>query len=139
MKVLGGIDRQSGGLRIATAAAIASVALLLSTSTGVASGYAHQWQCYSASAAQCYDPSPCCHGWIQVSNRIPVTRYEVCAKAITAAGNIRTGSGCNFNTFGRSSCLTGETPSSTAYVYWAGTGIPTYNNGFAATPSSSSC
>jgi hypothetical protein len=139
MRALAATDAGTAPPRVAAAVAITCITLVLSMGTGVARGYVHQWQCYSASASQCYDPTPCCHGWIQVSNQTSVTKYEVCAKAVTAAGNIRTGSGCNLNTFGRSSCLAGETPSSTAYVYWAGTGIATYNNGYAFTPASSSC
>jgi hypothetical protein len=53
----------------------------------------------------------------------PAFQNEVCAKAVTAAGNIRTGSGCagaGFATSQRVSCLVGGTPDSAAYGYYGG-------------------
>jgi len=46
---------------------------------------------------------------------------SVCAKAVTAAGNTRTGSGCTTasGTTYRISCISDGNPASAAYGYWA--------------------
>jgi hypothetical protein len=49
-------------------------------------------------------------------------RSEWCAKAQSAAGNIKSGSGCNLNAVNRRSCLDNVSPNSTGYAYWAGSG-----------------
>jgi hypothetical protein len=113
----------------------------LSGGAGAAGAYTHTWDCYSyANAQKCYDPSPCCHSWIEVQVAlINDPRYNVCAKAVTAAGNIRsaTNAMCGVNTDLHTTCLISETPSSTAYVYWAGDyGGLAHDHGFAATPAS---
>ena len=71
-----------------------------------------------------------------ISSFINPVKYEICAKGVTAAGNRRTGSGCNINANVRHSCFDGINPYSAAYVYWAGGGSPTSIAGDARTPSS---
>lgn len=102
------------------------------------------WACYSYSSAQTCWAGTGYRGYKEVGNSTSdgggaVTRSEVCAKAVTAAGNIRTGSGCSYNTWLRGSCLSSSSPNSAAYVYWAGSSSATNNNGWAYTPSSSWC
>lgn len=50
------------------------------------------------------------------------TLYGVCAYAVTAAGNVRTGSGCTASSY-RYSLLSAATPNSQAEGWWEGTGL----------------
>jgi hypothetical protein len=97
------------------------------------------WSCPNYSSAQTCWAGTGYRGYIEVVATLGATRSEVCAKAVTAAGNIRTGSGCQYNAFYRRSCLAGSSPNSAAYVYWAGSGSAINVYGQAATPSSSGC
>ena len=64
------------------------------------------------------------HGIKQVTEFQHARRSESCAKGRTAAGNIRTGSGCNYNTDSRISKWSDPSPYSAGYGYWAGSGSP---------------
>jgi len=124
-------DRAAVGLRKVKArigrlhvAVVLLGAFALSGMVGVlaAHGYSHLWSCQGGSGSQCYDFSGQRYNrWIQSSNEIQEIKSEVCAKAITAAGNVRSGSGCNGNSFGRISSYFPD-PESQAYGYWGGSG-----------------
>jgi hypothetical protein len=119
----------------ASTALCASLLIVLAVSLAPsAQAYIHVWSCQAASAVQCYDNSGQQYNpWAQVSASMSAVSNQVCAKAITAAGNIRTGSGCNFNTTARLSCFSYALPDSWAYVYWAGNGTVRTINGRADT------
>jgi hypothetical protein len=94
------------------------------------------WVCNSYYSAQrCYAGTGY-RSYVEVTNSMGARKSEVCAKGVTAAGNVRSGSGCNHNTIGRVSCFSGASPHSAAYVYWAGSGGPAGVIGDARTPSS---
>lgn len=59
---------------------------------------------------------------------------SVCAKAVSEAGTVKTGSGCNNFTTQRTSNLASTTPISASYVYWAGNGGARRISGIAQTP-----
>lgn len=62
------------------------------------------------------------HGWYQIAYGGDVSKPEMCAKAVTAAGNIRSGSGCIYPGSWTLRCLSGASPNSSAYGYWGGSG-----------------
>lgn len=63
------------------------------------------------------------HGWYQIAyGSLNGSKPEVCAKAITAAGNIRAASGCIYPGSWTLRCLGGPSPSTSAYGYWGGSG-----------------
>lgn len=107
-----------------------------------AGAYGHGWSCNAASGSQCYDDAYTRGGqqynaWRSVIASMSATSAQVCAKGITAAGNIKIGSGCNNGTTNRTSCLNSDPPESWAYVYWAGTGTIRLINGAAQTSATS--
>jgi len=89
------------------------------------------WSCYYYSAQACFSGAPYDDNDVVV-NDLYVNRYEVCAKGRTEAGNTRAGggNGCAYNTHYRISCMRPDTPLTTGYVYWAGSGQPTTNRGY---------
>ena len=113
------------------------VGLLAAASLGLsaqrADAYADYWGCYNFYSAQTCWSGAGYHSWTFVVAAIGPNRSEVCAKGVTAAGNVRSGSGCSYNTNGRTSLFSGGTPMSAGYVYWAGSGSPTQINGAAST------
>lgn len=134
-------ERESGRLRernvlrrhttlIAVVAALAGSAAL----PGSAGAYTHSWTCTAGSAQRCWDnvganPNP----WEYVEASIAAYPYELCAKAVTPAGNTRTGSGCVNYWYYRYSDIAGGTPQSVAYVYWGGSGGSMFISGRAGT------
>ncbi len=117
---------------LVTAASLAMVA-----DSGAAFAYGHSWSCGTAySGSQCYDDSGTQYNpWLEIDGQVGASSvHETCAKGITAAGNIRTGSGCFGATF-VVACFTSATPDSWAYVYWDGSGGPYGINGHASTTS----
>lgn len=108
------------------AAAIGATAALASASAfaaAPANAYPHYWSCSNAYAAsQCYDNAGQTYNpWRGVKIDVgDFTVPTVCAKGITAAGNIRSGSVCSFNTFQARACFSGPTPETLAYGYWNG-------------------
>lgn len=98
-----------------------------------------KWSCGNYSSAQTCWAGTGYRGYKEINATIGTTRSEICAKSQTSAGNVRTGSGCNYNAWTRVSCLSSETPNSAAYVYWAGSGYAINVYGEAATPSSTPC
>jgi hypothetical protein len=98
-----------------------------------AADYSHFWNCSTGSAVLCIDSHGGPNPWLDVGTSIGATRFNICAKATTDAGNTKDGSGCNVNSSVRCSRLTQATPYSNAYVYWAGTGGTLTINGRADT------
>jgi hypothetical protein len=101
-----------------------------------ASAYPHGWSCTAAAYSQCYDYSGTYYNpWRGVAADIADNvRPGVCAKGITAAGNIRSGSGCSPNpAHSWRACFSGGTPETLAYVYWGGSGGSIYIAGRART------
>lgn len=84
--------------------------------------YGHTWGCTGWPAYErCNDYSGVQYNpWVAVRAFNGNVPPEICAKAITAAGNIRTGSGCSYCSSDRISSISGGTPDSWAYVYWGG-------------------
>lgn len=121
------------GRRCVGVAAIAAVALAMAAQSALA--YTHTWTCnYASSAYTCYDyVGQTYNPWESVVAVIAYSRSEICAKAKTAAQNIRTGSGCNYNTTARTSNIAGGYPESVGYVYWAGSGSTISITGRAST------
>jgi hypothetical protein len=78
----------------------------------VCNSYTSGQQCWAGTGYRSY---------IEITNTMGGAVYEVCAKGITEAQNLRTGSGCNNNASGRVSCFSGGSPLSAAYIYWGGT------------------
>lgn len=106
------------------------------------------WGCTNkSSASTCYENTLTdghYRGWIATSTDIGTLRYEVCTKAITAAGNVRSttaGTHCNINDVDGfvSRCLISPEPTSWAYSYWAGTGGNLPITASALSPSESGC
>ncbi len=98
----------------------------------VAFAYTHSWM--RGSAEQCFDTSgQTFNSWENVSAAIDYPLASVCAKARTASGNIRTGSGCDLGSRTRYSNIAGGTPDSHAYVYWTGTSPNIVISGHAST------
>jgi hypothetical protein len=92
---------------------------------GSAEAWAHRWNCTVGSAQVCWDVSGQFYNpWISVVVWSGGTVSELCAKAVTQANNLRTGSGCSYTTSSRVSCIASATPDSQAYVYWGGSGGP---------------
>lgn len=110
-----------------------SAAVPLALSAERADAYEDFWGCSNSYSAQTCWSGAGYHSWVVVAAAIGPSRAEICAKGVTAAGNVRSGSGCNYNTSTRGSGFSGGTPASAAYVYWAGSGSPTQINGSAGT------
>jgi len=101
-------------------AVLCGVLATLSLKAERADAYYGWNNCKSWSAQKCYVGNGY-HGIIKVHSGVWfMTPYEMCAKAATAAGNIRTGSGCNYNTGSRTSLWSDPSPLSGAYGYWGG-------------------
>ncbi|MBJ7332357.1 MAG: hypothetical protein JHC95_20850 [Solirubrobacteraceae bacterium] len=115
---------------LAVTAAVAGVA---GAAAPQATAY-HEWSCSNYSSSQVCWAGYGYQPYRAVLNQLYVQRYAVCAKASTAAGNTRLGegNGCGYNTSYRASCFGNTSPSSAAYVYWAGSGQPAKNMGTAA-------
>jgi hypothetical protein len=111
---------------------------------GLSSSYASRaqasvdtWSCGGYYSAQTCWAGTGYQNYRAVLNQLYVTRYQVCGKGQTAAGNTRLGGGdgCGYNTTFRASCFGASSPASALYVYWAGSGQPTtdvgsgYHNG----------
>ncbi len=93
-------------------------------SASTAEAYFGWANCYTYSAQTCWVGNGY-RGNIEVDAELWYTaRSEVCAKGVTAAGNIRTGSGCSYNTGVRDSYFSYHEPASAGYAYWAGSGSP---------------
>lgn len=131
--------RICGGLRTALTALVISTpmstVLIASLFAGDAKAdYYHLWNCGAqGSTATCYDPDTSPNPWLDVQNSTTYQRYNVCAKAVTDASNIKSGSGCSTNATYRCSSLAAASPYSTGYTYWAGTGGSVTNDGRADT------
>ncbi len=84
-------------------------------------GYSHSAQCATYVSGQtCYGGDGF-HSNIEADTSLGIghNAAEVCAKASTAAGTVKGGSGCNANYYLRASCLAAS-PDSGAYGYWGG-------------------
>jgi hypothetical protein len=57
--------------------------------------------------------------WRYVTVYVSKSSNYLCAKARTAAQNIRSGSGCDRNTTVRHTIIDGGQPESAAYSYWS--------------------
>lgn len=106
--------------------AVAVTMLLLggaAASAAPAQGFVHNWSCSSAaSAVQCYDYQGQQYvDWAQISAYTNVTVPNLCAKSITAAGNVRSNTCSSYTTLDIT-CYTYDLPESWAYVYWSGSG-----------------
>lgn len=122
-------------LAVGTTAALALI-------PGSAQAYTHAWNCSLLLAnTRCYDTTGVIYNpWNNLAVGSNVAKSEVCVKAITAAGNLRsttTGSTnasyCAFNSTGRGIVLSSPTPNSQGYVYWNGSGSNPYLSGGAQT------
>ena len=108
---------------------VAFVFALLTLAPARAEGYVHTWNCASWYAYdQCFDlAGQRYNAWeyVQVDylNGIGggTSVNGTCAKAITAAQNIRSGSGCSSSLVHYAN-IAGGYPTSWAYVYWGGNG-----------------
>lgn len=116
---------------------IAVIAAILGATS--AHAFSDSWACSNyVSAQKCYSGAGY-HSWVRVTGFVHnaagdgVSVYETCAKGITAAGNIRSGSGCAINFYLRESLFSGGTPMTVGYNYWGGSGGPWYLNGTANT------
>jgi len=108
----------------ALVAAVAVVAALAGTAVvaSPAQAYQHWWNCPTAySAGQCYDYSGTYYNpWEHITINVSNTSNHVCAKGVTAAGNIRS-SVCAVNTTTDGTCYTSASPETLAYGYWLDT------------------
>ena len=135
-------------MRIATRARALEVAVAAITCLGVAAtvadsagAYTHGWSCYSYAASQCYDDAYTRGGtqynpWVYVHGYTAATSDTLCAKGITAAGNLRTPQACAYNVHDVAACFAGSGtgyPESWAYVYWNGSGTQRHIDGDANT------
>lgn len=97
-----------------------------------AAAYSHSWSWGTSPAAcnpigpdtRCYDNQGATYNpWVVLGGgSYANTAPTVCAKSVTAAGNLRssvTGGYCNYNYGNVYVVLTSATPESRAYVYWA--------------------
>jgi hypothetical protein len=119
-----------GAHRVLLAFAMVGAMLLGVMAVGVpqAHAFAHNWACNAASAVQCYDYEGQQYvDWAQVTASMDYVSSDVCAKSITAAGNVRANS-CMHAVNYDITCYTSSTPDSWAYVYWAGAGSPSIRN-----------
>lgn len=132
---MAGKRAQVAGLSLAVCALIALGSMALGAPT--ADALSDDWTCHSYSSAQTCWAGTGYRGYSQVLAEIAVVRAQVCAKGHTAAGNTRTGAGdgCSYNNLSRISCFGGPSPSSAAYVYWAGSGSAINIRGNARSPS----
>lgn len=126
----------------ASVAALLAASFTLATLAPGASADVDTVPCNNyVSAQSCYLGSGY-RGYIQVTSGTldgATARSEWCAKAVTAAGNIKGGSGCNYNAVSRKSCLDNVSPNSVGYSYWAGTGYPLLVVTEGRTPTSTNC
>lgn len=98
-------------------------AFLATFIAGAVATSSHAYQgvsCWTYSAQKCHTSGY--HGWSAWGTNVESYSSEVCAKAITAAGNIRAGSGCNYNNSVIIVCTYSTWPATNVYGYWAGGG-----------------
>jgi hypothetical protein len=103
--------------RVIALSALALLAVLPST----AQSYVHTWTCTAYAGVACYDHSGQQYNpWISVEGHVTdaPTVPTFCSKGVTAAGNIRSASGCFNNVYGVVACFGTTTPESWGYVYW---------------------
>lgn len=118
---------------------VACLAIVALTAPSTSAAFENRWSCPSlTSAVQCQDSDPSHHSWIAVQIKIDyyLNPDKICAYAWTAAGNQRTGSGCDPNDWIRTSCLSGSSPNSRGLGNWYWPGRTHNTAGYAATPSS---
>jgi hypothetical protein len=103
-----------------------AVVAITALPTARADAIYREWSCDGrGSGVPCgYYVAPQYYPWLYVGNRTDRVAGEVCAKAKTAADNVRSGSGCDYNVNSRASYMSSAYPESFAYIYWAGPGGP---------------
>lgn len=92
-----------------------------------ADAYTHRVTCDNYySGQQCYDAGY--HPWLQIAVYLNNYKPEVCARAATQSGNVRTGSVCAYrggqDVLDATACLAGSRPESNAYGFWTARGRP---------------
>lgn len=126
------------GGRVAFLAVSAFVAAAaLGSHASVAQALEHNWSCPNRNSGDLCADTVTYHSWVAIQERIDyfLNAPSICAWGQTAAGNIRTGSGCDSNDWVRTSCLSSETPLSWGYGRWYWSGHTHDTAGYAATPS----
>jgi len=127
---------------VAGAVALGAVAAMAVVPSS-ASAYSHSWGCGGwPSSTRCDDTTGITYNpWITLQVGSSIAKAEVCVKAITSAGNLRStttgssnGSYCAFNASSKGITLSGSTPNSLGYVYWNGSGTSPTVSGGAQTP-----
>jgi hypothetical protein len=103
--------------------------------TPSAQAYTHGWSCARVSADPCYDTTGTTfNSWVFIHASMSATSSHVCAKGVTALGNVRQPETCQTGTTESSVCyVTGGTPDTHAFVYWDGPGTTRTINGDANT------
>lgn len=117
-----------------TALAVLGCVIVTMLSTSTASAYRHAWTCNTASYNRCFDNTGTIYNpWFWSHAVMSATSDTICAKAITAAGNVRTPQACFNNSREVGACFSYNYPESHAYVYWGGAGTVREINGDANT------
>jgi hypothetical protein len=109
-----------------SAALASTVAVLVALAIPATSSayYSHNMPCHETPYSQCFDTRGIIYNpWFdsQTSTDSGGSVPGICAKAITAAGNLKSGSGCATNTWQRTSYYA-TSPDSQAYGYWGDNG-----------------
>lgn len=107
---------------------IAALTVAATTAVGAASpqsahAYAHSWSCYRVAYQHCTDWSGQQYNpWVYHRMNLPywVGVPGTCAKAVTAAGNTKSGSGCDSDNYRES--FYASSPTSQAYGYFGDNG-----------------
>ena len=114
-------------VRWRTSRALALLALLLPAATALgaadAQAYYRYTECGAYSSAQTCYAGGGYHSLERSTTKHWYATSETCSKAVTANQNIKSGSGCSYNTTLRYSYYA-PTPTSASYGYWAGAGGP---------------
>jgi hypothetical protein len=129
------------GARAALATALVGACLAAFALTAVvrpapAGAYSHTWNCnYGLTAySTCYDNTGIIYNpWVSLMGEflfpLPSGFNGMCLKAVTAAGNIKSGSHCEGPSLNRLYAYLAASPTSHAYYYLGGSGISGFNDG----------
>ena len=123
--------------RSASISGVIALAVLLSVLASFvpsgASGYVHRWSCQRTAYDPCRDYSGQRYNpWMWVYIRM-YARSGMCAKGVTAAGNLRSPQACVDGAYEVGACFDGRYPETWAYGYWGGSGTVRTIDGYANT------
>lgn len=114
--MLEAVKRRERGARGAPVKGIVVAMAIIGMTPVPAHAYSHEWSCFNPAYDRCWDTAGQFYNpWVYHTESVPSGTNGTCAKAETAAGNTKSGSGCDGDNYRASSYA--ASPTSWAYGY----------------------